>query len=613
MDKLDTETHLPLTGRPSYGPRRRSRRFGLEVYVDVRAIPLLYLLYVAWAFLLSGKVFDTFDRWAEVIESSKWYLDIFHPVELHNYGRCVQPEGLVPSNRALVDTIYADFWNEVFQNKSAELLGAAVQIETESYDDLGEVDKDPRWEEKYAPLHQWLEGAFPHVYKALQVETVNTWGLVYTWQGSDPSIKPILLAAHQDTVPVDRKTMSEWVHPPFSGYYDGDYIWGRGTCDDKEQLVGALIALELLAKHEFKPTRTIILASGFDEEISGMHGARTIGELLLGRYGEEGIAFVIDEGAGYGDLLGRTVAVPAIGERGHVDVKVQVNYKGGHSSVPPGNTGIDILSDMVHTLNRNPPKAFLSQKNPFYDTLQCLAAYSPDLPDSVRKDIIRSSSSSSALKRVTNWVLGLPSGPLSPLGGTLIRTTQASTVIQGGVKVNALPEQSYVLINHRIVPGSSVAQAQDRISSLLTPTAEAYNLSLSAFGKSVIPSTGKEGSVFIGEAFSPGLEPAPITPQAAEWRLFGGTIRAEWAKRGPSLKSGSDEEIIVAPGVMNVNTDTRHYWKLTKNIFRYAHLDPKGMYNGLHTVNEAITLDNFLGHVRFMALLILNSDETRTF
>ncbi|KZT56739.1 carboxypeptidase S [Calocera cornea HHB12733] len=587
--------------------------FNGSLFLDIRAIPLLYLLYLEISFFCGGKVFQTFDRWSDAVQGTEWYLETFHPVVLDNAPNCLQPDLLVPSNTDFLNAIYKDFADEVFQNKSAGLLGAAVQIETESYDDLGEVDEDERWEQKYGPFHQWLEGAFPYVYKTLKVEKVNTWGLVYTWQGSDASLKPIVLAAHQDTVPVDRKTISQWVHPPFSGHYDGEYIWGRGTCDDKEQLIGALIALELLAKHDFKPTRTVVLASGFDEEISGMHGARTIGEFLLERYGENGIAFIIDEGAGYGDLLGRTVAVPAIGERGHVDVKVQVNYQGGHSSVPPRNTGIDILADMVHTLNLNPPKPLLSQKNPFYGTLQCLAAYSPDLPLSVRKDIIRSSSSAPALQRVTSWVLGLPSGPLSPLGGTLIRTTQASTVIQGGVKVNALPEQAYALINHRIVVGSSVAETQNRITTLLTPRAEAYNLSLSAFGQSVIPYESKAGEVFIDEAFSPGLEPAPVTPKAAEWALFGGTIRAEFAQRGAPLAGEEQGDIVVAPGVMNVNTDTRHYWPLTKNIFRYAHLDPKGMYNGLHTINEAITLDNFLGHVRFMSLLVLNADEARAF
>jgi Gly-Xaa carboxypeptidase len=35
------------------------------------------------------------------------------------------------------------------------------------------------------------------MHEAAKVTTVNTWGLVYHWQGSDDSLKPLLLAAHQ--------------------------------------------------------------------------------------------------------------------------------------------------------------------------------------------------------------------------------------------------------------------------------------------------------------------------------------------------------------------------------------------------------------------------------
>jgi hypothetical protein len=33
-------------------------------------------------------------------------------------------------------------------------------------------------------------------------------------------------------------------------------------------------------------------------------------------------------------------------------------------------------------------------------------------------------------------------------------------------------------------------------------------------------------------------------------------------------------------------TDTRHYWSLTKHIFRYGHRGAADGYNGAHTINE---------------------------
>ena len=104
-------------------------------------------------------------------------------------------------------------------------------------------------------------------HKILTLTKVNTYGLLYEWKGSDNSLKPLLLAAHQgrfvrlrqscqlhpptestdtprcaDVVPVEPRTVDQWTHPPYSGYYDGESIWGRGSFDDKSGLIGILYA-----------------------------------------------------------------------------------------------------------------------------------------------------------------------------------------------------------------------------------------------------------------------------------------------------------------------------------------------------------------------------------
>jgi Gly-Xaa carboxypeptidase len=79
--------------------------------------------------------------------------------------------------------------------------------------------------------------------------------------------------AHQDVVPVEPSTVDQWAHPPYSGHYDGERIWGRGSSDDKSGLIGILATLETLIEHGFKPARGIVLSFGFDEEASGLYGA----------------------------------------------------------------------------------------------------------------------------------------------------------------------------------------------------------------------------------------------------------------------------------------------------------------------------------------------------
>ncbi len=134
-------------------------------------------------------------------------------------------------------------------------------------------------------------------------EFVNTIGLVYTIQGTNPSLKPIMLAAHQDVVPINDE--QAWKYPPFSGHFDGRWLWGRGASDDKNSLTALMSALEtLLGYPEWVPKRTIVLALGFDEESSGRRGAGTISQFLEERYGKYGIALILDEGGMGLELLG---------------------------------------------------------------------------------------------------------------------------------------------------------------------------------------------------------------------------------------------------------------------------------------------------------------------
>lgn len=107
----------------------------------------------------------------------------------------------------------------------------------------------------------------------------------------------------------------------------------------------------------------------------------------------------------------------------------------------------------------------------------------------------------------------------------LVGTTTAVDVINGGVKVNALPELVTALVNFRIDFAESIKSTQDHITRILEHVAKENNLALSAFD-------GKDGDKdlkgryvkveILGEA----LEPAPRTPtEGGVWELFAGTVK----------------------------------------------------------------------------------------
>ena len=96
--------------------------------------------------------------------------------------------------------------------------------------------------------------------------------------------------------------------------------------------------VETLIASGFKPTRTIALAFGFDEEAFGRYGAASLGLHLERTYGENGIAMIVDEGTGFAEQFGSVFATPGIAERGFLNTHVKVTAPGGHSSVPPTHT-----------------------------------------------------------------------------------------------------------------------------------------------------------------------------------------------------------------------------------------------------------------------------------
>ena len=53
-----------------------------------------------------------------------------------------------------------------------------------------------------------------------------------------------MLMAHQDVVSADP---AGWTHPPFEGKIVDGFIWGRGTLDIKNQLIGIIPARSRLA------------------------------------------------------------------------------------------------------------------------------------------------------------------------------------------------------------------------------------------------------------------------------------------------------------------------------------------------------------------------------
>lgn len=231
---------------------------------SVRALP--GLLFVA---LVSCIVLGDVDLSETRLPSIGHSCHRYTPLELESAKCPAQPPAL---------NVGAD-WNPLTDSAYAELaarrLSQAVQIRTESYDDMPLDPKDGRYAKMYV-FSRMLEVEFPKVYHALEHRAINTHAHLFEWKGKDESLQPVLLMAHLDTVPVPRETYGLWRYPPYGGSVTvngtddtpGTWIWGRGSSDCKNSLMGIMGAVERLVTEGYTPDRTVVLAFGFDEEVS---------------------------------------------------------------------------------------------------------------------------------------------------------------------------------------------------------------------------------------------------------------------------------------------------------------------------------------------------------
>lgn len=497
----------------------------------------------------------------------------------------VRPESFYKDNSTVLKILY----DSEFRAASVDHWSKAVQVDTQMYDNPPLVESNPEYWKKFEKFHQYLEDTFPQVHAKLEKYTVNTYGLVFYWKGSDESLKPVMLTAHQDVVPVQKDTLGDWTYPPFEGHCDGEFMFGRGAADTKNVLVAIMDTLELLLTQGYEPKRGIVAAFGMDEEVSGYHGAAYIAKFLEEKFGKNSFYSIVDEGGGLtvDPPTGSIVAPVGTGEKGYIDVVTELITPGGHSSVPPDHTSIGIMGELSYFIEKDPYEPIFTPKNPMFGYMQCLATHSGDkMSPMLRKSILRAGFDKFANSFVTK-VMGRDLSTKF-----LVQTSQAQDVVRGGEKVNALPESVQLTTNHRVAIESTAEEILDHFVSRVMEVAKRHEFGVEVLGETYLNASTK-GNFKVTLTHEP-LEPAPVTPVDDEpWKYLAGSIRHIYED---FVFTNLTLPLLVTPGIMTGNTDTRHYWNLTKNIYRFT---PVFMTNLIkesraHSVDERMSVNNHL-------------------
>ena len=457
-------------------------------------------------------------------------------------SRQVQPQAAVP----------------VTLNEQAALQRFADIIRLKTVSPANAEDFDPQ---PFAELHGYLRSAYPLVHQQLSVQVVGDFTLLYHLPGTDSSLKPIMLMAHMDVVPIEEATRDQWLQDPFSGAIRDGEIFGRGTIDDKASMVGILEAVELLLARGFEPRRGVYLLFGHDEELGGKQGAA----LVARQFEQQGLRleYVLDEGLAIAQQLGsfaQPVALIGIAEKGSVTLNLTARTLGGHSSQPPTQTSIGVLSRAIAALEAERFPASLSGPvGAMFDTL------AREMGFGIR------------LLFANRWltepliVAALASyDPILPM----LHTTTAPTMLQSGVKPNVMPTVATAVVNFRVLPGDSIESVTEHARQVISDPAVEINIRDGIMGN-----------------------PSPVSdPESTAYKVLEKTIRQVFP------------ETVVAPGLVMGGTDSKHFAAVSDNTYRFVPFRiNKQNVNAVHGINERLSVKDYLGIITFYTQLLQNS------
>lgn len=444
------------------------------------------------------------------------------------------------------------------KQRAAKNLSQAIRYKTISSQDPSKFDDD-----QFTAFHKFLAEAFPKIHSQLKKEVINNYSLLYTWKGSDESLKPVVLMAHFDVVPVSHGTESNWTYPPFSGRIADGYIWGRGSLDDKGCLLSTMEAVETLLADGYKPRRTVYLAYGHDEEIDGNNGAAYIAESLKSRNVKA--EWIMDEGAiitkGLVPGVAPPVSLVGIAEKGYLTLVLTVEQEGGHSSMPPPRSAVGILSSAIHNIQNNPfPEKMEGPGMQLFDYV------GPEMPFGMK------------LLFANRWLFrSLIKSELEKTNSmnASIRTTIAPTVFNAGTKENVLPQKATAMVNFRLIPGDSVEYVIEHVKKSIN-----------------------DPRVMVSTSSHHPQEASAVSDINTEsYQVLQRTIRQVFPQS------------VVAPFLVLAGTDTKHYEDISGNIYRFVPMRFTSEDLGrIHGTNERLSIDNLEEMIKFYIQLIRNSN-----
>ena len=269
--------------------------------------------------------------------------------------------------------------------------------------------------------------------------------------------RPILIMGHTDVVNVDS---TKWTYPPFAATRAGGYVYGRGTRDDKDNVVAGLMILLTLKRLGVPLDRDVIFLAEAGEE-----GSTRVGiQFMVNQHFPSIDAEYCLAEAGPVVRVSGVLKYAGILTSEKVSRAIELTARGiaGHGSVPLQSNAITHLARALRAVTDWQPPIRLNETTKAY--FQRLASISSPADAGRYLDII--SGDSTRVRSADEYFRAR-----EPVHGSMIRTSISPTMLTAGYRVNVIPAEAKATLDVRMVPEEDTAAFITRIREVIADSA----------------------------------------------------------------------------------------------------------------------------------------------
>jgi acetylornithine deacetylase/succinyl-diaminopimelate desuccinylase-like protein len=265
------------------------------------------------------------------------------------------------------------------------------------------------------------------------------------------SKRPLLIMGHSDVVRVDP---AKWTFPPFSATRQGGYVYGRGTLDDKSDLLAAMMTMLMLKRQKTPLDRDVIFVSEAGEEASTGPG---IEYLVNEHWNDIDAEFCLAEAGGVRLKNGQArYALVETTEKQPRGARLIAKGPAGHGSRPLRTNAVVHLAKAVETIAAwDPPMRFNDTTRYYFEKMATVS--SPE--EAARFKGLFDSGKAPAVREYL--------AEHDPISYSMLHTSISPNIIKGGYQVNVIPSEAEATLDIRALPDENIAAFYDTMRKVI--------------------------------------------------------------------------------------------------------------------------------------------------